>query len=45
MPSARAVVISEATHMVFAEQPDEVNRAIADFLRELGLGAEGDPGA
>lgn len=32
MPKAKAVVIEGGTHMVFAEKPDEVNRAIDDFI-------------
>jgi pimeloyl-ACP methyl ester carboxylesterase len=32
---ARAVIISGATHMVFAEKPEEVNKAIEDFLKSL----------
>jgi pimeloyl-ACP methyl ester carboxylesterase len=36
MPDARVVIIPDGTHMVFAEQPDPVNRAIAEFLCELG---------
>jgi pimeloyl-ACP methyl ester carboxylesterase len=35
MPEARAVVVPGGTHLVFAEKPEEVNRAIADFLKEL----------
>jgi len=35
MPRARAVVIPGGTHMVFAEKPEEVNRAIEDFLAQL----------
>jgi len=32
---ARAVIIDGGTHMVFAEKPDEVNRAIEEFLSSL----------
>jgi len=32
---ARGVIIEGGTHMVFAEKPDEVNQAIADFLSSL----------
>jgi hypothetical protein len=32
---ARAVVIEGGTHFVFAEKPEEVNRAIEDFLKTL----------
>jgi len=32
---AKAVVIEGGTHMVFAEKPEEVNRAIEDFLKSL----------
>lgn len=32
---ARAVVIEGGTHMVFAEKPEEVNKAIEDFLTSL----------
>ncbi|MEW6187638.1 MAG: alpha/beta hydrolase [Thermodesulfobacteriota bacterium] len=35
MPKAKAVVIPGGTHMVFAEKPEEVNRAIEDFLKTL----------
>jgi len=35
LPEARAVVIDGGTHMVFAEKPEEVNSAIAEFLQEL----------
>jgi pimeloyl-ACP methyl ester carboxylesterase len=36
MPDARVTIIPGGTHMVFAEQPDAVNRAILEFLSELG---------
>jgi pimeloyl-ACP methyl ester carboxylesterase len=36
MPKAKALVIPGGTHMVFAEKPLEVNRAIEDFLKTLG---------
>jgi pimeloyl-ACP methyl ester carboxylesterase len=36
MPRAKALVIPGGTHMVFAEKPLEVNRAIEDFLKTLG---------
>jgi pimeloyl-ACP methyl ester carboxylesterase len=39
MPDARAVVLPGGTHMVFAENPGDVNRAIAEFLRDVGLGS------
>jgi len=32
---AREVIIEGGTHMVFAEKPDEVNRAIEEFLSSL----------
>jgi len=32
---ARPVVIPGGTHMVFAEKPQEVNSAIAEFMQEL----------
>jgi len=35
MPNARAVIIPGGTHFVFAEKPEEVNRAIEDFLKAL----------
>jgi pimeloyl-ACP methyl ester carboxylesterase len=35
MKNARAVVIQGGTHFVFAEKPEEVNRAIEGFLKEL----------
>jgi pimeloyl-ACP methyl ester carboxylesterase len=35
MKNARAVVIQGGTHFVFAEKPEEVNRAIEDFLKWL----------
>jgi pimeloyl-ACP methyl ester carboxylesterase len=35
MKNARAVVIQGGTHFVFAEKPEEVNRAIEDFLKGL----------
>lgn len=35
MPNARAVIIPEASHMVYVEKPDEVNRTIDAFLKEL----------
>lgn len=35
MPQAKALVIPGGTHMVFAEKPQEVNRAIEDFLQTL----------
>jgi pimeloyl-ACP methyl ester carboxylesterase len=35
MPKAKALVIPGGTHMVFAEKPQEVNRAIEDFLNTL----------
>jgi pimeloyl-ACP methyl ester carboxylesterase len=36
MPKAKTLVIPGGTHMVFAEKPLEVNRAIEDFLKTLG---------
>jgi pimeloyl-ACP methyl ester carboxylesterase len=36
IPGAEVVFIEGGTHMVFLEHPDTVNRAIADFLEELG---------
>jgi pimeloyl-ACP methyl ester carboxylesterase len=35
MKNARAAVIQGGTHFVFAEKPEEVNRAIEGFLKEL----------
>jgi pimeloyl-ACP methyl ester carboxylesterase len=35
IPTARAVVVSGGTHMVFAEKPAEVNAAIDEFVREI----------
>ena len=35
MQNARAVTIEGGTHFVFAEKPEEVNRAIEDFLKAL----------
>lgn len=35
IPGAKAVVIEGGTHMVFAEKPDEVNRAMDEFLKGL----------
>jgi pimeloyl-ACP methyl ester carboxylesterase len=35
MQNARAVTIPGGTHFVFAEKPQEVNRAIEDFLKTL----------
>ena len=35
MPKAKALVIPGGTHMVFAEKPREVNRAIEDFLKTI----------
>jgi pimeloyl-ACP methyl ester carboxylesterase len=35
MPKAKALVIEGGTHMVFAEKPLEVNRAIDEFLQSL----------
>jgi pimeloyl-ACP methyl ester carboxylesterase len=35
MPNARAVIIPEASHMVYVEKPKEVNQAIHEFLQEL----------
>lgn len=32
---ARDVIVSGGTHMVFAEKPEEVNRAIDEFLKSL----------
>ncbi|TET38695.1 MAG: alpha/beta hydrolase [Dehalococcoidia bacterium] len=32
---AREVIVSGGTHMVFAEKPEEVNKAIKDFLESL----------
>ena len=34
IPGAELKVVENASHMVFIEQPEEVNRAIVDFLRE-----------
>lgn len=35
MKNARAVTIQGGTHFAFAEKPEEVNRAIEDFLKTL----------
>jgi pimeloyl-ACP methyl ester carboxylesterase len=35
MPKAKALVIAGGTHMVYAEKPLEVNRAIDEFLKTL----------
>lgn len=35
MPNASARIVDGGTHFVFAEYPDEVNQAIADFLTSL----------
>lgn len=35
MPNASVQIIDGGTHFVFAEYPDEVNRAIADFVASL----------
>jgi pimeloyl-ACP methyl ester carboxylesterase len=35
LPRAKAVIIPGGTHMVMAEKPEEVNRAIAAFLKDL----------
>jgi pimeloyl-ACP methyl ester carboxylesterase len=35
MPNASARIIDGGTHFVFAEYPDEVNQAIADFVTSL----------
>ncbi len=35
LPNARAVVIPGGGHMVFAEKPDQVNRAIEEFMGSL----------
>jgi pimeloyl-ACP methyl ester carboxylesterase len=35
IPNARAVIIEDGTHFVFAEKPDEVNRAIEGFLEQI----------
>ncbi|MCG8590690.1 MAG: alpha/beta hydrolase [Proteobacteria bacterium] len=35
MPNASARIIDGGTHFVFAEYPDEVNQAIADFIASL----------
>jgi pimeloyl-ACP methyl ester carboxylesterase len=35
LPGAKAVIIPGGTHMVFAEKPEEVNRAIEEFLKTL----------
>lgn len=35
MPNARAVIIPEASHLVYVEKPEEVNQAIKEFLQEL----------
>ncbi|MBM3166832.1 MAG: alpha/beta hydrolase [Chloroflexi bacterium] len=34
---SKLVIIEGATHMVFMEKPEEVNRAIEQFLRDLSL--------
>ncbi len=35
IPGARCIVIDGGTHFVFAEKPDEVNKAIEEFLGGL----------
>jgi pimeloyl-ACP methyl ester carboxylesterase len=35
LSNARAVVIPGGGHMVFAEKPDQVNRAIEEFMQTL----------
>ena len=35
MKNARTAIIQGGTHFVFAEKPDEVNRAIEDFLNDI----------
>jgi pimeloyl-ACP methyl ester carboxylesterase len=35
IPGAKAVIIQGGTHMVFAEKPEEVNRAIEEFLKRI----------
>ena len=35
MQNARAAIVQGGTHFVFAEQPQEVNRAIENFLKAL----------
>jgi pimeloyl-ACP methyl ester carboxylesterase len=35
MKSAQSLIINGGTHFVFAEKPEEVNRAIEDFLKDL----------
>ena len=35
IPGTKAVIIEGGTHMVFAEKPEEVNRALEGFLKEL----------
>lgn len=44
LPRAKAVIIPGGTHMVMAEKPEEVNRAIEDFLKELSLTAASEAG-
>ena len=36
MPDASVRIVEGGTHFVFAEYPEEVNRAIADFVGSLG---------
>lgn len=35
MPKARAIIIPGGSHMVYVEKPEEVNRAIDEFLNEI----------
>ena len=35
IPNSRVVVVPQATHFVFAEKPEAVNKAIEDFLTEI----------
>jgi len=35
LANSRVVIIPQATHLVFAEKPEEVNKAIEDFIKGI----------
>jgi pimeloyl-ACP methyl ester carboxylesterase len=35
IPNSRVVIVPQATHLVIAEKPEVVNKAIEDFLKEI----------
>src|SRR5262244_1519270 len=45
LPNARHIEVSDAAHLVPLEAPDEANRLILDFLRDLPGHSELQPGA